>query len=282
MRSLRAPVAVALTILVATGPAAGAATGWREPDRSVFGPRNVNVSRLTSNQAETSVAINPTDPENIVVTSNLATFRGLLEAYSSDGGATWKTQIIANGDDLGLACCDSSLAFDSYGNLFLTYLVLTGFHLPVEQYSDNAGRQRGEEQQPRGSELGRTPCQNAAHNGPQARAVDHEHGPHSGDVQHDLHKDARRVHACNHLKHPQVTRARHGKKLGEPLHQPKDDALPQGHATRPATSATIPTSMAPFSSRLFPPAGALPMNSRLATARTASCANSAMRKYGPW
>ena len=136
VRSLRAPVAVALTLLVATGPAAGAATGRREPDRSVFGPRNVNVSRLTSNQAETSVAINPTDPANIVVTSNLATFRGLLEAYSTDGGATWKTQIIADGDDLGLACCDSSLAFDAYGNLFLTYLVLTGFDLPVALSTD--------------------------------------------------------------------------------------------------------------------------------------------------
>ena len=109
VRSLRAPGAVVLAfaLLVPTGPPAGATNPRQRAGPSVFGPRNRNVSRLTSNQAETSVAINPTDPANIVVTSNLATFRGLLEAYSSDGGATWKTQIIANGDDLGLACASA-------------------------------------------------------------------------------------------------------------------------------------------------------------------------------
>ncbi len=30
--------------------------------------------------------------------------------------------MIANGDNLGFACCDGSVAFDQFGNLFLTYL----------------------------------------------------------------------------------------------------------------------------------------------------------------
>ncbi len=142
VRSFSAPGAVVLAfaLLVATGPPAGATSSQQRAGRSLVGPHNVNVSRLTSNQAETSVAINPTDPANIVVTSNLATFRGLFEAYSTDGGATWKTQFIADGDDLGLACCDSSLAFDSYGNLFLTYLLLTGFDLPIALSTDGGQR----------------------------------------------------------------------------------------------------------------------------------------------
>lgn len=92
---------------------------------------NVNVSRLPGNQAETAIAINPTDPDNIVVTSNLENFLGLLEAYSTDGGVTWTTRIIAKGGELGMACCDSSLAFDLYGNLFMTYLVYGSLRLPI-------------------------------------------------------------------------------------------------------------------------------------------------------
>jgi len=83
---------------------------------------NVNVSRVLGNQAETSIAINPTNPDNIVVASNIQFGGQLFEAYSFDGGAHWKTQAVANGDNLGLACCDPSLAFDSYGNLFFVFL----------------------------------------------------------------------------------------------------------------------------------------------------------------
>src|SRR5207244_3316297 len=111
-------------VIVSMGPSTGmAATG------SV--PRNVNVSRLPDNQAETAVAVNPTNPDNVVITSNIASFLGLFEAYSMDGGISWTTQLIADGDRLGLACCDSSLAFDANGNLFLTYLVYAGVAIPV-------------------------------------------------------------------------------------------------------------------------------------------------------
>jgi hypothetical protein len=97
---------------------------------------NINISRVVGNQNETAVAINPTNPDNIVVTSNLESFRGLLKAYSLDGGITWVTEVIADGDGLGLSCCDSSLAFDSYGNLFLTYLQYVGADLPVAISTD--------------------------------------------------------------------------------------------------------------------------------------------------
>jgi hypothetical protein len=96
----------------------------------------VNVSRQPNNQAETAVAVNPTDPDNIVITSNVASFVGLMEAYSFDGGATWTTDLIADGGKLGLACCDSSLAFDRSGNLFMAYLVYPSPDVPVALSTD--------------------------------------------------------------------------------------------------------------------------------------------------
>src|SRR3989441_9163810 len=107
----------------------------------------------------------------------------------------------------------------------------------------------------------------------------HQHGTQGRDVERHLDEDARGVHARHHFEHPQVSRARHREKLREPLHQPQDHSLPERHATRPATSATIPTSMAPLRRRLFP--WVRPVNSRLATASTTSWANRAMRKYAP-
>jgi len=83
---------------------------------------NVDVSRRVGNEAETTIAVNQTNPSNVAIVSNIQFADGLFEASSFDGGATWRTQIIADGDNLGHACCDPSLAFDSFGNLFLTYL----------------------------------------------------------------------------------------------------------------------------------------------------------------
>lgn len=86
---------------------------------------NINVSRSPANQAEQTVAVNPTNPGNIVVISNEGSpGPGLFEGVTFDGGATWVTRDIGTGTDvLGAACCDPSLAFDSFGNLFFTYLL---------------------------------------------------------------------------------------------------------------------------------------------------------------
>ncbi|MDP9299876.1 MAG: glycoside hydrolase [Actinomycetota bacterium] len=84
---------------------------------------NVDVSQRAGNEAETTISVNPTNPDNIVTVSNVQEgFSGIFEGASFDGGATWTRQIIADGDNLGFSCCDPSLAFDDYGNLFLTYL----------------------------------------------------------------------------------------------------------------------------------------------------------------
>src|SRR5439155_21366457 len=86
---------------------------------------NVDISGFADNEAETTVAVNPANPNNVVVISNFQTADALMESVSFDGGATWSARMIANGsDDLGVACCEPNAAFDQYGNFFLVYLDL--------------------------------------------------------------------------------------------------------------------------------------------------------------
>jgi len=80
------------------------------------------VSQRSGNESEETIAINPTNPDNIVIVTNVVFPRaGMFAAVSFDGGVTWSTRLIGNNDNLGAACCDPSLSFDQFGNLFLTY-----------------------------------------------------------------------------------------------------------------------------------------------------------------
>jgi hypothetical protein len=84
---------------------------------------NVNISKLKGNQAEGAIAVDPLAPSKMFAVSNIDTGDGLMAATSSNGGATWSAQVIAKDNSaLPAACCDPSVAFDSFGNLFLTYL----------------------------------------------------------------------------------------------------------------------------------------------------------------
>src|SRR5262245_32704921 len=93
-------------------------------------PPNVDVGMRSGNEAEEAIAVNPTNPRNLVVVTNINEgFSGLFEGMSFDGGQTWTTKIIGDAktigggpDGLGDACCDPSLSFDQYGNLFLSYV----------------------------------------------------------------------------------------------------------------------------------------------------------------
>src|SRR6266540_3719532 len=58
----------------------------------------------------------------MTVASNEEVASALFHGWSTDGGRTWSTDRIADGDNLGFACCDPSLASDEFGNIFLTYL----------------------------------------------------------------------------------------------------------------------------------------------------------------
>src|SRR5437763_1560177 len=87
-------------------------------------PANINISQRPGNEAEDAIAINPTDPSNIVAMSTLpGPVSGLFEGVSFDGGQTWTRQIIGDGtDQLGEICCDQQLSWDEFGNLWMVYL----------------------------------------------------------------------------------------------------------------------------------------------------------------
>jgi hypothetical protein len=118
-RSLVLSVVVLIAVALVASPSGGGAV-----------PTNVDISKRLGNESEEAIAVNPTNPNNIVVVTNVAEgFSGLFEGVSFDGGLTWTTKIIADAqaigggtDGLGDACCDPSVSFDQYGNLFLSYL----------------------------------------------------------------------------------------------------------------------------------------------------------------
>jgi hypothetical protein len=87
-----------------------------------IGP-NLNLSKAAGNQSETSVAVNPNDNNAIFIASRNEV-GGLYVAQSSDGGAHWSSRLMATGGtgDLPRAYGNASVAWDSFGNLFLVYL----------------------------------------------------------------------------------------------------------------------------------------------------------------
>jgi hypothetical protein len=89
------------------------------PARKV--PRNIDMSQERGNEAETAVAISHANPLLITSVSNLEA-NALFHSWSTDGGRTWQHNTIANGGELGAACCDAQLASDDFGNIFLAYL----------------------------------------------------------------------------------------------------------------------------------------------------------------
>jgi len=121
-------LSLALALLVALGLPAGAAPQI---------PSNVNTSTRPGNEAEDAIAINPTNPSNIVAMSVLpGPVVGTFEAVSFDGGLTWIRQVIGDGDQLGEICCDQQLAWDSFGNLWMTYLFTVSGNVPIALSTD--------------------------------------------------------------------------------------------------------------------------------------------------
>jgi hypothetical protein len=121
----------AATVAAVPGPRADAAAP----------PTNVDVSRRHLNESEEAIAVNPTNPDNVVVFTNIGhgeagLTAGMLLAVSFDGGVTWTRHLVGNNDNLGDACCDPSLAFDEHGNLFMTYLYQVENVVPVALSTD--------------------------------------------------------------------------------------------------------------------------------------------------
>src|SRR5260370_12132570 len=119
---------IVTTLVVTSAGAAGASRRLRL-DRV---PTNVDVSQRHTNESEETVAVNPTNPRNIVIVTNVDhPAAGLFEGVSFDGGATWATKLIGDNDSLGDACCDPSLSFYNYPNPFTTYLSTVQITLPI-------------------------------------------------------------------------------------------------------------------------------------------------------
>jgi hypothetical protein len=86
---------------------------------------NVNLSQAVGNQFEGSVAVDPSNPNRIFVLGRDET-GFLVGARTTDGGTTWTHArmgtSVASADHLPPAWGNTSVTFDSYGNLFVVYL----------------------------------------------------------------------------------------------------------------------------------------------------------------
>src|SRR2546421_299331 len=119
--------AVATVGLVTTSAAAASV----KPTGSGI-PTNVDASQWHHNESEGTIAVNPTNPNNIVIVTNVDfPAAGMFKGVSFDGGKTWSRTLIGNGDNLGDACCDPTMSFDSSGTLFMAYLLNVGATVPV-------------------------------------------------------------------------------------------------------------------------------------------------------
>jgi hypothetical protein len=84
---------------------------------------NFDVSNYyLADQNETSIAINPVDPNNIIIGANdYRSFSALYHFESTDGGITWKDgELQANWGSAAYAT-DPALGFNSSGEVFYTY-----------------------------------------------------------------------------------------------------------------------------------------------------------------
>src|SRR5438552_2803617 len=87
---------------------------------------NFDSSAMLGNEAEDAIAVNPTNASNVVTMASLPDVpAGLSVNVTFDGGSTWTRRVIGSStsDPLGDICCDQQLAWDGFGNLWMTYLL---------------------------------------------------------------------------------------------------------------------------------------------------------------
>src|SRR5688572_24410346 len=90
-----------------------------------------NVSAMANYQNECAIKVNPTNKNQLVAACNNAE-GGIFFARSNNRGTTWAypagDKTIADGDagEGDEACCDPNIAWDSFGNLYVTYLADDG------------------------------------------------------------------------------------------------------------------------------------------------------------
>src|SRR6516165_11877688 len=115
-------LAPGLAAAALAGPAGPGAAG---PARGVVTPvaPNFDVSQRPGNEAENTIAINPTNPQNVAAMACAIgrTNGGLFLGVSFDGGKTWTRRLFATAAQVGHTC-DEDLAWDRYGNLWMSHI----------------------------------------------------------------------------------------------------------------------------------------------------------------
>ena len=89
---------------------------------------DINLTQKTGADSECAISKNPANPNQLFASCNNSG-PGLIAVRSTDGGLTWtftdpadKTIADGNAGQGPAACCDPSTTWDSFGNLFLTYI----------------------------------------------------------------------------------------------------------------------------------------------------------------
>jgi hypothetical protein len=114
-------------VVSAPGFKAGTAPGGT---KSVSVGANLDISNETGPQSETAIAVNPSNPSQIVAGSNEIFRLPERGYYSGDGGKTWTgidlplpPPLTSNGSDFA---SDPSVAWDTRGNVYVGYIVVFG------------------------------------------------------------------------------------------------------------------------------------------------------------
>lgn len=103
-------------------------------DRRVFSlavGSNVDITQTSGSQAESTISINPMNAQNLFEIDTVSR----VGHYSLDGGSTW---LNSNMGGLPASIGDVQTAWDTFGNLYLTYLTSSPFYVVVAE-SANGG-----------------------------------------------------------------------------------------------------------------------------------------------
>jgi hypothetical protein len=97
-----------------------------------------DINRQTGYQAETAVAINPTDPNQMFAWSNNLASATNSAAFTTNGGVTWAARV-TGGDGWPALGGDPTCSFDSFGNLYAASFN-SGFSSILIKNSTNSGQ----------------------------------------------------------------------------------------------------------------------------------------------
>lgn len=106
-------------------------SGWSQTGALTVGT-NVNVTQMSGDNAEETIAINPANPLNLFEDDTYS----VVGRYSLDGGVTWSNSDVSA---LGTSDGDVSSVFDNYGNLFLVQFTSVNTLHVVVGLSTNGG-----------------------------------------------------------------------------------------------------------------------------------------------